>query len=1095
MVAGDDEIAIKASLEESVAAALIPVNKSLDQFEERLDSVGRAARKTGKDVEQGLGDAEESTEDLGKASRRAKPPVRELGDETLKTGAKARAGSAGLDEFARKANKAGTTSRRSGRMIVNSFKFAGITTGVFALAGGISALGAGGAIAVGGLAPLVGVLGLVPPLLLAVKLGMWATKLAAEQLEQPVTRIKNQFSQLGEQVASGGLRSGVDFLADSLVGLSRVTGKGLSGLGAEIGGIARETGEFAKSGRFLGQAEIIFLELRPIVRGLGRGVLYLTQAMLNLIQAALPATTQFVDLFVHIAKGFANWTQAVLDNGKASMFFVYALNLLRRVTGVLVDFIIGLYNIFRIAAGYSDEFGLSIEALAWRFRQWTTSAEGQQRINQYFRDSLPALREMGLLLGMIVGGLASLGANQNVAPLLSQIRTEFAPALGELVTKLSGQGGLGPALITATTELVRLFASLDFSGLTAFMMALASLAQGITWLAVNVPGANFVISALLTSMLGFKLLGPVFSLIGKGASAFSWVFGALRGVQGLSKAQLILKAVVFQLWTVFKIVGAGIVTVIRMIGVAFMANPVGIVIAIVIGLIMLLWFKCEWFRDAVTAAWEWIAMAAGVAWDWIVKAVGVAIDWIVEKSLWLWNNGLKPIWEIISTAVSIYIQVWIFVVKAVVTVISTIVMWLWENVIKPAWADISAAAEVAWNVIKFVVQTVVFIIAAIVMALAWALEKTWNAIAAAGKWVWEKVLAPVIQWFVGLVSDGVEWISNRWNRFVAYLMFAWALFQMALGIVIAWISQRWDTLVTGLGIAWNAFYSMAIAPVISAVRSAWETVTGWISEKWQMITTGLGIAWEAFSSFVGERIESIKKMWESGTTWLRDFFSPIGDAIGKVWSGITSAAEKAADLVKGAWGKAVEAVKGAWNFMASSWNNVPSITVPEWVPGMGGNTFSLPKLPMLWHGGEVAGGGKAIVGEHGPEPLVKGGRVIGMLGLNGPETADIPRGGYVVPNLSTLSSLPGLTKTLPAGVAAAVARSVPGYAGALQGGRTRDDGLRRAVDKLARAVAGQMPPVNVQGTGDTAKDIYEAWKKFRREERAKGRHDYVAGKG
>ena len=121
--------------------------------------------------------------------------------------------------------------------------------------------------------------------------------------------------------------------------------------------------------------------------------------------------------------------------------------------------------------------------------------------------------------------------------------------------------------------------------------------------------------------------------------------------------------------------------------------------------------------------------------------------------------------------------------------------------------------------------------------------------------------------------------------------------------------------------------------------------------------------------------------------------------------------------------------------------------------------------------------------------------VLGMLGLNGPEVASIPRGGYVVPNLSTLSALPGLTKSLPAGVAAAVARSVPGYAGALRGRAPRDDGLKRAVDKLARAMAGRMPPVTVQGTGDNGDDVYQAWKKVRREEKAKGNYDYTAGGG
>lgn len=1094
-MAGEDHIELSASLNESIVAALAPVNRRLDQFEQRLDGVGRAAKKAGDDAERGLGKAEESTEDLGKASRRAEPPVRKLGDETMKTGAKARAGSEGLDAFARKASKAGLSSRRSGRMIVNSFKFAGLITGLFAAAGGASALGAGGAIAIGGLAPLVGVLGLVPPLLLAVKLGMWATKLAAEQLEQPVTRIKNQFAQLGDQIAAGGLRSGLDYFADSLVGLSQLTGRGLAGIGAEIGGIARETGDFVRSARFLGQAEIIFIELRPVVRDLGRGVLYLAQAILNLIQAALPAANQFARLFADIAQGLANWTREVLDNGKASQFFVNSLNLLRRVTGVLVDILIGLFNIFRIGGGYADEFGLSIEDAAYKFRLWTGSMEGQQRISQYFQDSLPALREMGLLLGMIVGGLANLGANQNVAPLLAQIRTEFAPALGELVAKLSGQGGLGPALISATTALVQLFASLDFSGLTAFMLAIAQVAQGITWLAINVPGANFVLSALLTSMLGFKILGPVFSVIGSGAKAFSWVFGALRGVQGLTMAQMIFKSVVLQLWLAFKMVGAGIVAVIRMIGVAFMANPVGFVIGVIIGLIMLLWFKCEWFRDLVMTVWNAIARAAVVAWEWIVDAVKVAVDWIVEKAMWLWNNGLRPVWEIISTGVRLYIMAWVIYIKIVIAVITTVVKWLWENVIKPVWSAISAGAEVAWNIIKFIVQTVVFFIALQVKIMATIIEAIWVAIATIGRWVWETVLAPVIQWFVGIFTAATGWISEKWDMLVRGLTVAWMLFRYGLGITIAWISEKWNWLVGGISAAWNAMYAMFIQPIIDKIRFAWESFTLGMQIIWGAVSGWIGNKWDWLSERAGAVIDSIQRLWDRGMSWLRDFFQPIGNALSGTWEGIGTAAEKAAGVVKGAWNAVTGAVKGTWNALAGSWNSIPSITVPDWVPGMGGKSYSLPKLPMLWHGGELAGGGKAIVGEHGPEPLVRDGRVVGMLGRNGPEVANIPRGGYVVPNLSTLSSLPGLTKTLPTDVAAAVARSVPGYAGALRGRAGGDDGLKRAVDRLAYAVGRQMPPVHVKGGGDVGDDVRKAWKKFKREEDAKGRYNYTAGGG
>lgn len=1084
----EEEVRLGLSADDDVSVALERIIRRLDTVERKLEEVAVAGKAAGKGIDEAMEDAEDSTEKLGKTSDETGRKIKGLGDESDRTATKVRRSSSGLDEFAKKAKKAGKQAGGLGS-ILGAFKIAGLITGVFALAGGISALGAGAAIAVGGLAPMVGVLGTLPALFLAVKLSTLAFKLAAAQLEQPLTRMKTQFTDLGPIIAGGGLASGLDFFADSLRGLARATGAGLSGIGAEIGLAARELGKLVSSRVFLDQVGIIFEGIRPIVAQLARALMSLGQAFLNLVQASLPVALDVATMIAEIADGLAVWTRRTLESGAATKFMFYAWDLVRRVTGVLVDIFIGLFNILRIGAGYASEFGLTIEQAAWQFRQWTGSAEGQARINQYFQESLPALREIGKLLGMIVGGFASLGANQNVAPLLQQIREQLAPALASLVNNLTGQTGLGPALITTATNFVNLLAGLDFSGLTMFVQAVGQFLGFVLMLTQTVPGANFVVSALLASMLGFKVLGPIFSLVGKGASAFSWTFTALRGVEGLTKAQVVFKAVVSQLWTVFRVVGAGIVAVIRMIGIAFMANPVGFIIGVIILLIMFLWFKCEWFRDAVTAAWEWIAMAAGVAWDWIVKAVGVAIDWIVEKSLWLWNNGLKPIWEIISTAVIIYIKVWIWIVKAVVIAIAAVVMWLWENVIKPVWGFISAAAEIAWNVIKFIVQTVIFFIAVQVKILAWVLEMTWNAIAAAGKWVWENVLGPVVEWFVNLVKSAIQKMTNDWNTLVAWLTFAWAVFKVALGIVMDWISEKWNLLTTGLGIAWNALYTTMIKPAIDGLRIAWEAITGFVGTRWNELTTGLGIAWDGFKTRVGDAIEWIKGVWQDGTSWLRDYFAPIADGLGKIWDKIAEAAQKAADIAKGAWNGIKDAVRGAWNGLANAWNSIPSVSIPDWVPGMGGKTYSVPKLPMLWQGGPTPGGA-ALVGEQGPEPLVRGGRVVGMLGMNGPEIANLPPGGYVVPNLSTLSSLPGLARSIPPSVAAAVAASVPGYRPAVQ-----DHGLRHAVEDLTDAVRGMTPPVNVSGGGDVRAEVLSALRQFKREEALRKRYSYTAGRG
>lgn len=1069
-MADGDRIEIEASLKDAISAALTRVEQRVQSLEDEVQQLGRTGKRSGQEFAEGVDKAARSADNAGDQARQAKKPVKELGDEAVKTGVKARAGANGLSKFSREAKK---SSRELGgfRAVLTSLKFAGAITAVFALAGGLSALGAGAVIAIGSLAPLVGVLGAVPALFLAGKLSVLAFKLASEQLEPTLTRMKNQFTELGPQIAGGGLQRGLDYLANSLSGLSKATGRGLAGLGAEIGAAARYTGDLVKNRAFLAQVSAIFDGLRPVVRDVAFGLIAVARAILNLIQASLPVARAMADQFRFIAEGLQAWTAEQLANGRMTAWLMKSWNLFLRVMGVIVDVLIGLFNIFRIGAGYGREFGLSIEDAAYKFRLWTGSAEGQARINQYFQDSLPALREMGKLLGMIVGGLASLGTSQNVAPLLEQIRTEFAPALGAVVSKLSGQDGLGPALISGATAMLNFIAALDFSGLTAFVVALTKLIEGIVWIMQNVPGASFVISALVGAFLGMKLLAPIIGLVGRFAGAFGWVKGALDGVGKLTTAQRVFASGTQFLGRVFSVVGKGIIFVIRAIGAAMLANPIIAIIAAIIIAIVLLWENCAWFRDLVIGVWNAIKDAAVVAWNWIVNVVTTVINAIVDTAKSVWQ-GIVNVWN------------------TVIDAIATAARWLWENVIQPVWKVIAKAAEIAWNIVKFIVQTVVFVIVAIITFIAVVAEKVWQLIAFGAEWLWNNIIMPVftaIRDFVVMVWNGIkDAAAFVWNAISAGWNWLWTTILQPIFLFIQGLATMvWNTITTAATAVWNA------------ISAGWNWLMGFLSPVFDGIRSTGSAIWDAITSVASKAGEILQSAWGK----IRDFFTGIWDAISSAgksaWEGIEKVAKGVADAVKGAWDAVIGVIKKVWNAIAGAWNGIPSITVPDWVPLIGGTTFSLPKLPTLWHGG-MAPDGAAIVGEHGPEPLVINGRFAGMVGQSGPEIASVPRGGYVVPNLSTLNALPGLAKSLPPSVAAAVARSVPGYANALSGTSSggSDRRLSQAIDRLAASVARQLPPVSVPSdAGDIERKVYDAIKKVKREDEARGRYTYVTGRG
>lgn len=1064
----DEEVRISSSMDGDLEAALARLATRVNNLEEHLDDAGRAGRRAGEGIDAGMGKAERATDKAGRAAGRAAPPIRKAGDEISKAGAKGAVASTGIDRFASKMQKAKRSAGGLGS-ILSIYKWAGIATGIYALAGGVSALGAGAVMALGGLAPMVGALGAVPTLLLGARLAMLAVTLASKQLEPSVTRMKNQFTELGGVIARGGLRSGMDYFANSLSRLAKLTGGGLAGLGAEIGGAARAAGDLAKSPRFLNQVAVIFAGLRPILANMLAALMQFGQALINIIQATLPMVTDMSAAFLQASQGLNRWTAETLANGKLAAWFTRSWILLSRVVGVLVDFMMGLFAVFRIGAGYATDMGLSVEEAARRFRAWTDTAAGQARINQYFRDSLPALHEMGRLVGGLVGGLAGLGANQNVASLLKQINDELGPALGRLISSFVGPGGLGPALISAAAALADFFAQVDFSILTLFAQAIADIARGIIWVTQNVPGASGVVSGLLSGFLAFKLLGPVFSLVAGGAKAFAWISTANKMTGDLSMMQKYVGGIFLPM---LRTLGRGFISMaasgvraLITLSVALFTTPIGWIILgvlAIVAVLILLWMKCAWFRDAVHAVWE----AIKAAFFAVVNALKIA-----------WFATIDAIKSVVGAVVGFLVGIWQAIVSTATAIwAGLIVAW------RAVWSVLGPIVKVVFNIIKFIVQTVVFIIMALITLVAVVAERLFLGIIYWAKLAWNGVLKPIFtilatvavavwnaiataaQFCWNLIVAGASWV---WNTILKPILDLLLIAATAVWLGISTAAQFcWNLIVTGANWLWTTILQPIFAIVGQIGSAIWGVISGAASAAWNVI----------------------KGVWEAVSGWFSGIFDGIGKAANSVWEGIKTVATGAADVVRGVWEAVLGILKGIWNAIANVWNGIPSVTVPDWVPLIGGTTFSLPKMPVLFQGGPTPGG-PALVGEQGPEQLVRNGRVVDVLGARGPEVANLPRGGYVVPNLSTVLS--GMAKPLPRAVANAVAKASPRYAAA---GADHDSGLAEAVRELSAAMRSNRPLV-VHGGEDTRKAVLAALRDHDREQQARGDYSYQAGRG
>lgn len=230
-----------------------------------------------------------------------------------------------------------------------------------------------------------------------------------------------------------------------------------------------------------------------------------------------------------------------------------------------------------------------------------------------------------------------------------------------------------------------------------------------------------------------------------------------------------------------------------------------------------------------------------------------------------------------------------------------------------------------------------------------------------------------------------------------------------------------------------------------------EATFGWLSRNSEWVTplaTGLGILATAIALVAGAMkvwavVQTILNLalWTSPITWivvavialvagiviLATHTEELGHVWDVVWGGITKAATWAWKQVTSAgeewWGR-VKALPGqlgsvfstvagfitapfraGFNAVSRLWNGTIGAlhwSVPGWVPGIGGNSISAPKLPQLAKGAIVPatpGGRQVVVGEgREAEAIIPLSRLASMIGAAGgqPITVNVIVDGEVV---------------------------------------------------------------------------------------------------
>lgn len=127
----------------------------------------------------------------------------------------------------------------------------------------------------------------------------------------------------------------------------------------------------------------------------------------------------------------------------------------------------------------------------------------------------------------------------------------------------------------------------------------------------------------------------------------------------------------------------------------------------------------------------------------------------------------------------------------------------------------------------------------------------------------------------------------------------------------------------------------------------------------------------------------IQTIISSVKDWIVDKFTAAKDGVVKVWNTVVSAIKKPINGIISMINGVIGAVEAAINWILNGLNRI-KVSVPSWVPGIGGRTFGFNlgqvrfgRINYLAKGGSIGEGEQAIVGENAPEYLrVINGRAI-----------------------------------------------------------------------------------------------------------------------
>lgn len=694
-----------------------------------------------------------------------------------------------------------------------------------------------------------------------------------------------------------------------------------------------------------------------------------------------------------------------------------------------------LQTIFKIVGDIAKAFDIA----------WNKGGLGTKLIQNIF-NSLNSVLELLIDIGETFRNVWNSGIGVEICTNILQILDNIAVIIGQIATsfKNAWDSGLGVQIVTDILNLLngclRIIQDITASFSKAWESNGDTICSGILLILDDIFGTlgdvanawanawedNGNGDALMNSLL--ELLGKIFTTIGDIGQGIREsignvaedVFGAL--IQFCTDVSNGFRSITDGLKLVWDNGGQHLFD-----GIINLTSEVGELILKITG---------GAFKDASGIFKDILAPAIGAVFD----VVGTLVDKLAEFTDWINNN--KPLIDILSAALvgigtalaGAKIASLLGEAVGALKIFGSAMKFVFSEGIIAGIVDLGGALVAAVGGWPIIIGAAIVAIGVVIYKnwdeiLAW-LSNAWQWISDTCAQIWGGIKDFLAQWGVDILAFivggpialvGVE-IAKHWDEVKEKTTEIW-------NSVSTWLGETWEGVKNTCSETWNNIktsISDKWGEVKQGTEDTWNNLTSWLGTTWGNISTSASTAWETIKTSIAGKWDELKakcsEIWtniktdfDNIITWVQTIFTTgwsnawngIKNIFKTIFDSLVNIAKKPLNLVI----TMVNGVINGINKMISALNNL-NIDVPDWVPGIGGESFgfnfsTIPSIPALAKGGIVDSPTLAMVGEAGKEAVMPlenntgwisdlAGQIASILGTGNNSVSTDQQGGDIV---------------------------------------------------------------------------------------------------